>query len=193
MSTKFDFLTKAIEDTQGTIRALDAKLVILISLLLLPLSKIWYIAEYFKLLSRAFRQNFLIEFLICLILSIWGLSFLIAVRGVGSISNPAAHIKGGNKPKGIFYYGGLFSDCNFFDSIFNRKNLMSKETIEGLLKNINIGDEDIETELVFEHAKITYIRQIKMIRLKWSFILSIADIFLAILSYSLLGLWFPAK
>lgn len=175
-SLKTTFLYSAISDAQGTIRATDAKIGLLLVILAIPLTKLGQI--FVKCHSLLSCQNrFIGEFgavLTVIFASLWCLSFLAAMKAIIAIDDPSQHIDGA-KPSGVFYSGGLFRPT-FLDAFQNRP-LIAKKQLHQQLEDFPDSVEEINKELVFEHAKLVYIRSIKMNRMKYAFIFGIAWVF----------------
>lgn len=193
MSDQSTFLSNAVNDTQSTIRSMDMKLSVLLTLLLLPTAKLWYIVEYYKLLHLRYN-NCLGNILIAIIFLTWFLAIYIAVIAIGAISNPAQHVKNGGKYSGIYYLGKIYSNFNIIDSIYNRKSIKSSKSVSELKQEIDDPDTDLDEELLFELAKLAYIRDIKIYRFKWAINSATATFAFAIISYFIFGFHFtPIK
>ena len=108
-SIKTAFLYAAIADAQGTIRATDAKISVLMVILAIPFTKLGSIyRDCFGLYSNQNRyiSNIALIFEVAFLL-FWILSFWAATRAINPVDDPSEHIDGG-KPTGVFYSGGLF-------------------------------------------------------------------------------------
>jgi hypothetical protein len=170
------FLYAAIADAQGTIRATDSKIGVLLVILIIPLTK--FGAIYGKCSALLGGENkCLAEFVAVLtfmFVCLWFLSFLAAMRAIIAIDDPSRHIDG-TKPTGIFYSGGLF-DPKFLDALLNRP-ILAKKQLQQQLAELPTSAEDINKELLFEHAKLVYIRAMKINRMKYAFGFGIAWVF----------------
>lgn len=173
---KITFLYAAIADAQNTIRAIDTKMGVLLVMLAIPLTKFGSI--FGKCHALVTCQNKCVsEFapiLIAIFAVLWFLSFWAAIRAMVGIDNPSRHIDG-VKPSGIFYSGDLFTPT-FADAFLNRP-ILAKKQLQQQLDNLPASADDIEKELTFEHAKLVYIRSMKMNRMKYAFIFGTGWVF----------------
>lgn len=168
------FIANAINDTQEIIRAIDTKISILLLFLVIPfthLGKIYQTVS--KLLSSQHLQiiNIGLWLMVFLFILCWLFSFLIAIRAIIAIDNPARHINRDKKLFGIFYSGGLYNLC-LCDTLRNRL-VVSSASFEVHKEKYPTTFEEIKAELIFEHMKVSYIRDIKMFRQKWAYLLAI--------------------
>jgi len=167
-SAKATFLYAAISDAQGTIKATDSKIAVLMVILAIPLTKLGSIyRDCFALYSNESRcvSNFSL-ILICAFCLFWFLSFWAAMRALNPVDNPSDHIDG-EKPNGIFYSGGLFQP-NFWAANFKCLSKSNRQ-IQHQLDQLPSSTENLVKELTFEHMKLVYIRTIKMKRLGYTF------------------------
>lgn len=171
-----EFLYAAIADAQGVIRATDSKIGLVLVMLAIPFTKLGTI--YAKCVTLLNTENrCLAEFssvLIFIFASLWILSFFTAMKAIIAIDDPSRHIDG-IKPNGIFYSGGLFVPT-FLDAFLNRP-ILAKKQLQQQIDQLPTTQEAVNSELVFEHAKIVYIRSMKLNRMKYAFIFGIAWIF----------------
>jgi hypothetical protein len=166
MDSQSEFLREALSDSQSTIRAIDAKLAAFLTALILP----------FSLLGRAWahiKATYLIDphigtSLFVLFFLLWFLSITCIVTGLAAIGNPAEHIKGGEFRKTCFYAGGLFK-FRVTDAFFNKRTIKSNISLEQYIALLPSSEADIKKELAFENLKLSYIRDIKLHRLKVGF------------------------
>lgn len=175
-SFKTNFLYAAIADAQGTIRATDSKIGLLMVMLIIPFTKLGTIYNKCSLLlendNRILAQCATVHIVIFVFL--WLLSFWAAIMAVNGIDDPSKHIDG-EKPSGVFYSGGLFVPT-FLDAFF-KTQLLAKKQLQMQLRDLPTSIEALHNELIYEHAKVVYIRQMKMNRLKHAFIFGIAWVF----------------
>jgi hypothetical protein len=180
MNERNEFLLSSIGDIQGTIRAMDTKLIGILIFLMLPLSHIGKIFFYCKhaLIIYCWHCPFCFIATIALIIlfcSSWLLTIITALKGISAIDNPSSHLcqnelQEENFPKGVFYNGDLFRP-NILDILKNRPSLKSSISIKKQLDSLPVNEDPITIELLFEQNKLVYIRSIKIIRQKWCFIL----------------------
>lgn len=181
MNSRQEFLIKAIEDTQATIRALDVKLGALLTACLLPFSNLGRIWAHFKHLS---------EMLPCSLGPLMGISFLllwtaslyVLVKGLSAIDNPSRHVLATTPQKGSFYRGGLYKTA-LIDSFANRKSVQSTISLQSIISQLPSTDDEFENELAFEQMKVIYIREMKVKRFTTAFRISIIWLTVAALSF----------
>jgi len=169
-----EFIYNALSDIQGTIRSIDTKLGLLIIFLGIPFSSL---SEITHTISIFLQQDncyplFWDKFVVILFIIIWIIAFISAIMGIISIDNPAKHLKGiGVEYSGDFYQGNLFK-FKFVDNLCLRKSRQSKITLDKMLEKYPVTENEILKELVFEQAKLAFIRDLKIFRQRCSFILS---------------------
>jgi hypothetical protein len=181
MNSKQEFIVRAIEDTQATIRALDVKLGVLLTGYLLPFSNPGHIWEHFKHLS---------EILPCFIGQLMGISFMllwlavvyILIKGLSPVDNPSRHLLEVESLKGSFYRGGLYN-LELIDSFVNRISVQSKINLKNIVSQLPSTDDEFENELAFEQMKVIYIREIKIKRFTTAFHISIVWLAVAVFSF----------
>lgn len=163
MNSKAEFINGAIADTQSTIRSIDAKVGALIAGLLLPLSvmdNIWTNIDNF----RSLTQPIIGICLILLFFMAWLLTFIILVRTILAIDDPAKHIVNSADFTGSFYSAASYS-FSFIDTFLNRSLIKADKDVVSLLEAYPSNSDEIAHELAFEHLKLIYIRDIKFLRL----------------------------
>lgn len=167
MNSRKEFIIAAIAEAQATIRALDVKLAALLIAALTPIPMLSSIAECFAGIYSRWGGFFvgaaLVVFSLC-----WALAILCYARAIGAISSPSAHILNGASFTGSLYGPGLFS-FSPIDAILNRTSVLSKADPIAHIQAMPATPEDVERELAFEHLKLIYIRDIKLLRLQWGF------------------------
>ena len=183
MRNKREFLLAAIEDSQGTIRAVDVKVSVLLVGLLAPFSNLGRIFSHISHIDSAVSHvaAYLIAFVF---FSLWGMALLSLVMSISAIDNPAKHIASSSKFTGSFYGGGLYR-FSFIDSLFNRDIIKAEKDSGSFYDLLPDSEREIENELMFEHMKIIYIREIKLHRLKYAYRFSIAWFLVGLTAYLL--------
>jgi len=156
---KINFLYKAIEDTQATIRAVDVKAGFIFVVIFLPITNL---DQIFLIAKKLINISCLYGVLLTPILMLWFVSIYTLFKTVSSISNPSDHISG-DKTEGVFYSPSLFP-FSFIDNFFNFP-IKSNKTIKNYLSILPSNEENIIKELIFEKMKLTYIRDVKIHRL----------------------------
>lgn len=169
-SEKLNFLHKAIEDTQQTIRFVDTKISIILLLFGIFVSIIGAglpsFSEYFWNMRACLQTIFIIAtslFIICI-----GIALFLTIKIIFPRSNPSEHITMEYKPMGFFYLSDL--KTSWKDGFVDRKCVILKPSFEDyLLKFTEIIDSQaIEKELIYEFLKVSYIREIKIRRIKYA-------------------------
>lgn len=181
MLNRNEFIIAAIEDSQATIRAVDVKVGVLLVGLLAPFSNLGRILAHvthliettIPLIAYGFPAAFFL---------FWMLALTSLVMSISAIDNPAKHIASSSKFKGSFYGGGLYK-FSFLDSIINRDTVKAEKDTSEFSKSIPSSEKEIESELIFEHMKIIYIREIKLLRLKYSYRFSVVWFTLGLIIY----------
>ncbi len=159
-----DFLLASIADIQGTIRAIDAKLSVLLALLLVALTNL---ARIYRTLSSAAAalpgEESLARLVLCATIAVfvlsWCLSLLFVFKGLIGIHNPQEHVKG-ERPPGMFYAAGTYE--------ITLLNLLlpfwvkSKLSLQEILANLPKDQTSLIEELTYEQMKLAFIRDTKM-------------------------------
>ncbi len=166
MIKKGDFILAAINDTQATIRAIDVKVAALLTGLLIPLSSLGKIWAHLAHVYSASNSNLTI-LVGAIFVTAWLIAVLSLVRTMSAIDNPSVHIVNSNKYKGSFYGGGLF-EFGWPDVLMNRRIIKAGKDVSSFSQDYPVNDEDVISELTFEHMKLVYIREMKLHRLKYS-------------------------
>jgi hypothetical protein len=180
------FLTSAIMDIQGIIRAVDTKLQVFIGFLLLPILIVGKVLTYFDHLvtmSSWPGGTFWAYALIAFFVASWLVALLIFFAGLNSIGNPVNHTRNDTKAKGCFYLGYLFSP-KYYHSIVSC-NLMAKKKSSAVIAELPANGDLVIHELVFEHIKVVFIRDLKIFRQKVALKLMLVSSFLGVLIVTL--------
>lgn len=166
---KLSFLYKAIEDAQQTVKFTDTKTTVVFLFFGIFVSMIGTglpnFAKYYWHMPETLQMIFattIIIFLICI-----GVSLVLAIRVIVPRSNPAGHIIMQAKPKELFYLWKMNSGWQ--DGFADRKGLHLKTSFEDYYEKYGEIKEtsDIENELIYELLKVSYIRELKIMRLKY--------------------------
>lgn len=163
----FGFLDRAIEEGQLTIRALDVKLGALIAAVLAPLAAISRVFAHIESFYHLWPHwpLFLVN---SVFLALWLLALTSFAMAIGAIDNPAIHIPNAKLYKGSFYGGDQYA-LSWVDAFLNRGVVVAKSDPAVFRKELPSTEEEFANELVFEHMKLMYIRDVKLHRLKWGF------------------------
>lgn len=159
---KYDFILSSISDIQSAIRAIDNKLIALLVLLMLPITKLdVLIAVFAKIIDWSVFYGYSI---LLIFVTVWLLGFISTLLGILSIENPSKHIKNADSVDGLFYGGKRFQIKK--KQVLFSKKISSKEELSSIIKSFNISNESIFEELVFEQTKLIFIRDLKIKRQK---------------------------
>ena len=187
------FLYQSISDTQGTIKAIDAKIGFLLIFLVIPITNVNRIyLMLLPLLSQKLPHLFLYVHYawIAAFCSCWFLAFVAAVKGITALDNPALHINNIDNPRnGTFYFGGSYK-FGAIDTFFNRKSVKSAMSLENFQRILPLAELDLIGELAFEKMKLAYIRDLKMLRQKCSAKLTLAWLTIGFGMYVYLRVWY---
>lgn len=167
MHSRLDFLSAAVAEAQATIRALDVKLAALLVAALVPVPLLASIAECFAGIYKAWGGVFVGVTLIVFCCA-WSLSIVCFALAIGAISSPAAHVKSAASYTGSLFSPGLYR-FTLLDAVANRDAVLSQLEPSAHLQRLPSSEAEIESELSFEHLKLIYIRDIKLLRLRWGF------------------------
>lgn len=177
------FLYASITDIQSTIRVIDTKVAVVLGVLVFPFTNLGKIYLNFAKLIQVIEcgwGQWALWFLIGLLCLSWIFAFTAAIRVIMAIHNPAFHVLSSQQPAGLFHSGGLYR-TKLID-VFTTRKLKSNYALEDYIQKFSEGDEQIKEELVFEHMKLVYIRDIKLIRLRWAYLLTFSWLFFGFIS-----------
>ncbi len=166
MHNKKDFIILAINDTQSTIRAIDVKASILLAVAISPLSSIGKIWNHFTIGLASYPDCYT-PVLGAVFTILWTLILVSLGRTISAVDNPSEHIVDSSLLKGSLYGGGLFK-LNLLDTLYNRKGLKSTKDVATLIDDYPNDEDEENKELVFEHLKLIYIREIKLNRFNFA-------------------------
>lgn len=158
---KSTFLQSAIQDTQQNIRAIDFKIGALLAGCIVPFPQIRTIYEFLNSNGLWWQQG-----LAWLIFAIWLIAVLILLAALSAIDNPSKHINDGYAQKGTYYGGGTFR-FNLINGFF-RTDIRANQTVLNYSTDLDDPNFPFIKELVFEHLKLIYIRDLKLYRLKFA-------------------------
>lgn len=168
---KEDFLKESITDVRDTIRAIDRKIFGAIVILLLPITQLSNIVSP---ISSLFKTcPFLGYALVIFMILVWLIGLISCVLGLLSLDNPVNHVVVSScsetyKPTGIFYGGSLYK-VKFLTSLFPH-NIKSQTDTKDYYNSFNLTEDELDEELAFEHMKLVFIRDLKIVRQKTSLI-----------------------
>lgn len=182
MKTRIEFLFAAINEAQSTVRALDVKIAALLVCALAPVPMLAPIAGCFFAIYKTWDGLIVggLQITFCLT---WAGSMILFSLALGAISNPALHVRSAKNNSGAFYGPGMY-DFNLLDAISPRASKISLVDPSAHLASIPNNEVQIELELAFEHLKVIYIRDVKLIRLKYGYRLASCALVIGSASYA---------
>jgi len=175
------FLYAAIEDLQGTVRALDIKAEVLLVAMTVPLYDASGIAATLSKLLREGLVGFriLTAIIVLWIALAWIAAFIATFRVLVASHNPSDAIPDHAPAKGSFFAGHLFK--------FTRKDLIRdrlvtcSHTLRQHLDELPTGDEQVKAELAFEHLKLAFICSRKIAMFNFAVRLMTAGVYASVL------------
>ncbi len=170
MHSRSEFVIAAVAEAQSTIRALDVKLAALLVSVLAPIPMLAPIAECFSGVYLLWGSWF-VGAIIVLVCFCWGLAVLCYALAIGAISSPSQHVAISGGVTGALYSPGTYG-LSLIDAVINRSDVTSKVDVLTHLTNMPSTRNAIDREMAYEHLKLIYIRDIKLLRLRWGFRLS---------------------
>ena len=187
---KEKFITNSIIDIQNTIRTIDLKIFGTITFFLIPITEFEEISLSIKCILN--EEIYWLNTIILFSFMFWVFGILISFMGLFSINNPAKQVlnRDNLNLKGIYYSANNFK-INIFNSFFTNK-IKSTIDISEIIDSYKQKELDFENELIYEKVKLTYIRDLKIIRQRMSaLLLAFYIIFLItiLISHSILFLW----
>lgn len=176
-NAKLEFLYSAIQDVQETIRFTDTKsgtIIVLGTALIAAIVTLIdkYVAALNKLdsISKAFLIVGFILFCLFLLIAIF-----LSLKSINPSNNPEKHIELGNlkyEPKIKYYLSGVCPSMKLRDYFFENKNIKFSISAQQYNESLEKCDHnDLQTSLVYEFLKLSYIKEKKLKRtqssLKW--------------------------
>lgn len=168
---------EALFDTQGTIRAVDTKVGILLAALAIPLP---YVMQALSTHARTTHVDAGTVFGY-LALFAYVVAGFVAIRALTGTGNAAKHLSRANRPPDVFYLGSLYR-LGWFDSAFNRRGNAAQRSLDEIVEAVPRDTEGLLRVLVDELMTIAYIRDIKLHRQRIAFELTAAAFILAVLA-----------
>ena len=171
---------ESIKDIQGTIRAVDAKIGILLAALAFPLKDVAerYISVHSSGISvaSAFFTLAIISYGIGILLSVLTLS------GIGASHYHAT----GTEHFNTFYAAGMFR-LNFIDALFRRKEVRSTMTVEKFVAEIPKTCDRMLLDIAAEIMQLAYIRDLKILRQRYAFLFTGIAFLLGFIGFALMN------
>ena len=170
---------ESIKDIQGTIRAVDAKIGILLAALAFPLKDVaeHYISTHSNGISFA-------SVLFTLAIISYGLGILLSVLTLSGIGGSHYHATG-TEHFNTFYAAGLFR-LNFIDALFRRKEMRSTMSVEKFVDEIPKTCDRMLLDLAAEIMQLAYIRDLKILRQRYAFLFTGIAFLLGFIGFALM-------
>jgi len=156
---------EAVKDIQGTIRAIDAKMGILLAALAFPIKDVS--DQFIQLHGSRLAPGSLI--LTAAVIS-YALSIFVTIATVSGIGASHMHIQGAMKFN-TFFAGGLFK-FKLLDSFFRRGEVLSSMSVSEFARIVPTKYADMIDGLSEEIISLAYIRDLKILRQRMAFILA---------------------
>ncbi|MGH7729573.1 MAG: hypothetical protein ACREM2_12405 [Vulcanimicrobiaceae bacterium] len=176
-STETQFLFASVADIQGTIRAIDTKVSILLAALAIPLP---LVRERFAAWHAHPFAWSAPDVLAALAIVVYGLAALAALRTLGGIGNAGRNIEGARHAN-AFYAGGLFR-WSWPDLFVSRSGVRSNRSLAEFVKGLPASTEDVVLDLASEVMTLAYIRDLKLYRQRGTLSLTVAALALGLLA-----------
>ena len=156
---------ESIKDIQGTIRAIDAKMGILLAALAFPIKDIS--DQFIELHGSRLSPGSLI--LTAAVIS-YALAIFVTIATISGIGASHMHIQGAKKFN-TFYAGGLFK-FKFLDSFFRRGEVLSSMSVAEFASMVPTKYAEMINGLSEEMISLAYIRDLKILRQRMAFMLA---------------------
>lgn len=163
------FLLSSIKDIQGTIRAVDTKVAILLAALAIPLPQVGLFFSSWHLAGYAASPPHII---MALAVAFYVVAVYLAVKTLVGIGDATGHIRG-VRLQNTFYAGGMFA-LNWRDLLANRAGTVSTKSMDDYIAMLPVTRQAIVEELATETMALAYIRDIKLYRQRWAFMTTVA-------------------
>lgn len=163
--TQVSLVTEAVRDAQGTIRATDTKVGILLAVLAIPLPYV------ISAVSAAERIGLHLTFgtvFGSLAVTLYVVAGFVAIRALVGVGNAAAHVTRSERPPDVFYLGGLYR-LGWIDAIFNRRGIVSRRDLDEIAGTVPRDAEKALRVVVNELMTLAYVRDVKLHRQKTAF------------------------
>lgn len=157
-----EWCLEAIKDIQGTIRAIDTKMGILLAALVIPLKDV---AERFVTMHKAAGN--VGSLLIVLAILSYLLGIFVAIATLSGIGTAAVHVEGTPKLN-TFYAGGLFK-FSAIDAFLRRRTVRSSLSVAEFAEAIPKTCDEMTVDLSSEIMTLAFIRDLKVYRQRLAF------------------------
>lgn len=177
-NTQTSLLFEAIKDTQGTIRAIDTKVGILLAALAIPFAHVAQAVSAAR--GQALHLN-LATGCGSLALTAYVVAGFVAIRALMGTGNVGAQVSRSNRPPDVFYLGGLYR-LGWLDAALNRRGKVSRRELDDVVSAIPDETDGILRVLVNELMTLAYVRDVKVHRQRIAFELTALAFVLAIVA-----------
>ena len=171
-------LFEAIKDAQGTIRAIDTKVGILLAALAIPLPYIVAAVQFAH--AHGMRLGFAGVFG-WLALAAYIVAAYVAIRSLTGIGNAGGHVLKEQSSPDVFYLGGLYQ-MHWLDAALNRNRSLSRRSVEQIAASIPREGAGAVRVLVNELMALAFIRDVKVFRQRVAFEFTAAAFVIGILA-----------
>jgi hypothetical protein len=168
-SERMHFLLSSIKDIQGTIRAVDTKVSILLAALAIPLPQVALFFAYWH--GRSFTPTVGHIVMVAAIV-LYVSAVYVAVKTLVGIGDATGHIRG-VRMQNSFYAGGMFR-LDWRDSLADRPAVKSSKTVDEYIASLPATRHGMVEELAIEMMALAYIRDIKLYRQRLAFSATVA-------------------
>jgi hypothetical protein len=168
-SERMHFVLESIKDMQGTIRAVDTKVSILLAALAIPLPQVAVFFTYWH--SNGFSatwSHIVMAFAVLLYVT----AVYVAVKTLVGIGDATGHVRG-VRMQNTFYAGGLFK-LGWRDALADRGAVKSAKTVDEYVDALPKTRDSMLEELGIEMLALAYIRDIKLYRQRLAFTATVA-------------------
>jgi hypothetical protein len=168
---------ESIKDIQGTIRAIDAKIGILLAALAFPLKDVAerYISIHSSGISTA-------SIVLTLAVISYGLGIVFSLLTLSGVGGAHFHTTGSGHFN-TFYAAGLFK-LHFIDAIFRRGEVRSTMSVQQFAEEIPKTCESMTIDLAAEIMQLAYIRDLKLLRQHYAFLFTGTAFFLGFIGFA---------
>ena len=174
----FAFLIEAVKDIQGTIRAIDTKVGILLAVLAIPLPIVQSALHDVHTRGATLTAALVLGGLAFLA---WVTAALVGIRALTGLGNASKHVRAATPPDDLFYAGGQYR-LRWIDVLLTRDTPISEWPVEDFAASVPMTAESANRHLAFEVLSLAYIRDLKIFRQKVAFELTAVAIVLGFLA-----------
>jgi hypothetical protein len=163
-SEQMHFVLSSIKDIQGTIRAVDTKVSILLAALAIPLPQVALFFTYWH--SNGFSATWG-HLIMALAVLLYVTAVYVAVKTLVGIGDATGHVRG-VRVQNTFYAGGMFR-LDWRDALADRAAVQSSKTVDEYIASLPATRGAMVEELTIEMLALAYIRDLKLYRQRVAF------------------------